>query len=477
MKNKIAITLFLGISLFSAAYGQQLKLAKDGMAILKGKRTFMLGLYETPKNDTILNQVVEAGFTIVAIPLKDSLTTNKALDKILAAGIGAWISGPFDLSRKDDKTKEALTKMVKNCGSHKALLAWEAPDEALWNVSTQSYNYRTMEELRLFGNLLKRVKDSAQRKAFGAKIQEIRNAYNDADMAKGQQAADALWVALGKKVPTEDFDLVGAPKRSLDIADGIKSGFEYVKSIDASHHPIFMNHAPRNQIAKLALYNRSADIVGCDIYPFPEFKTQHSDIIDHSLACVGGYTQRMRKSAPGKPIWMVLQGFSWGEYWALSPIRKREYPAPGIPQLRFMAFDAIVNGASGLNFWGTDIAKKDAKSWKDLLSVVHELKELQPLLSAPQALIKPEITLEDTFNSYDQSVVILPKQVGKEIWLIVVNENRNSNVVLYTINKLSRLNGMDYQEVLSGKKVTVKNGSLQLPIGGYGVQILKPVGR
>lgn len=480
MKNKLLFSLLLSFVLFSAVtFGQQLKFAKDGMAILKGKRTFMIGLYETPENDRILKQVSEAGFTIVAVPFKDSVATKMELDKLSSAGLGAWISGPFDLSLNAEKGKNKLMTMVRNFGSHSALLAWEVPDEALWNVSTKAYDYRTGKEIKLFEEAIKTVKDSDKRKAFEAKVKEISAAYTEADIARGQEAADALWLELGKKIQAEDFSLIAAPQRSIEVANGIKSGYDYVKSIDPFHHPVFMNHAPRNQIAKLALYNRAADIVGCDIYPFPEYKTEHSDLVDHSLASVGGYTQRMRQSAPGKPVWMVLQGFGWGDYFmSVANIDKREeLPPPALSQTRFMAFDAIVNGARGVNYWGTYIADKETKIWKDILAIAHELKELQPVLSALDAKIKPEITLEESFNSFDQSIKVLPKQMGKEIWFIVVNENRNKNTVVYNLNKLNRLNGLVYQEQLSGKTLLVVNGTVRFPIGGYGVHILKPIGR
>ena len=250
-----------------------------------------------------------------------------------------------------------------------------------------------------------------------------------------------------------------------------------MKSLDPAH-PVFMNHAPRNMIPRLASYSRAADIVGCDIYPVPEYKIEHSDLADLSMASVGNYTQRMRQAANGKPVWMVLQGFGWGDLFTHETAEKRkELRQPTLDETRFMAFDAIVNGARGICYWGTYLIGKDSRCWQDLKLVARELHDLQPVLSSEDAVLPMEITIDESFNSFDRPVRVLPKQVEKEIHFIVVNENKNRNPVIYNIKGIEKLNGSWYTDLLSGKKARVENGVLRFPLTGQAVQVLQPGGR
>ena len=143
---------------------------------------------------------------------------------------------------------------------------------------------------------------------------------------------------------------------------GMIEGYKRLRQLDPAH-PVWMNHAPRNQVAQLAAFNQGADIVGCDIYPVPfTTKVGHSDLAERTAAAVGAYTERMQQSAPGKPVWMVLQGCGWGD---IQPQRtdeeRKELRRPNWKETRFMAYDAIVRGARGILYWGTHAIEKDSK--------------------------------------------------------------------------------------------------------------------
>jgi hypothetical protein len=476
MYQKISVWMIVLLCINGlAVFGQSMQIAKDGMAILNGKRTFMLGLYEFPNKDEVIREVSESGFKIVGVSLKDSSSTKRDLDRLLAFGLGGWITGNFDLSNNTEKTKERLRGMVHNFGSHPALLAWEVPDEALWNISTKAWDYRTKKEIKLLEKEISEVVDSEKRGMLEHKIKMITAFYLDAAYTKGQQTADSLWNELGKKAPGTAYDITAMPREIKELARGLKDGYDFVKGLDPGH-PIFMNHAPRNQIAALASFSRAADIIGCDIYPVPEYKIEHSDLTDLSLSCVGAYTQRMREAAPGKPVWMVLQGFGWGDYFFTisTEDKRKELIAPTMNETRFMAYDAIVNGARGISYWGTYVAAKDAQIWKDILAIAKELNDLQPVISSKDSKMKIKITIDETFNSFDRPIKILPKQVGQEISFILVNENKHKNPVTFTINNLNKLNGTTYVDYHSGKEVKVVDGCLKLSISGQGFRVLSP---
>lgn len=482
MKYKIIFCWILVISMtVENVKAQTMRIDKDGMALINGKRTFILGIYENPKEDKVLKEISESGFNMVRVTMQDSSLTNRTLDRLATYKLGAWIRGDFDLSRDTEIRKQKLKAMVHDFGSHPALRTWEMPDEPLWNLWMEAWQYRTVKEIKLLMKEITEVKDSTKRMTLENKVKAITSLYNDAEFVKGQQTADLLWKELGGEPPSSkndiNYDISATFRKGKEMALGLKNGYDFVKTLDPNH-PILMTHAPRNLIGQLASFSKAADIIACDVYPVPEYSpyVKGSDVKDQSLSAVGVYTKRMQQAAPGKPVWMVLQGFGWGDYRTeLSAEIRKQIPPPTLKQTRFMAYDAIVHGAKGISYWGTYVTEKNSQLWKDILTIVHELADLQPILSSKDANVKLSVNVEETFNSLDRTVQILPKQVGSEIYIIVVNENEYP--LPYYINKLNGLNGITYVDVFSGKQSIIANGGLRFSVGGQRVQLLKPLSR
>ena len=137
-----------------------------------------------------------------------------------------------------------------------------------------------------------------------------------------------------------------------------------------------------------------------------------------------------------------------------------------------MAYDTIVHGARGILYWGTHCEKKDGALWKDLLKLVRELADRQPLLSAPDAALKPTITIAQTCGSLDHGICVLPKDVAGKTWFIVVNES--SGFLSYALGGLDALDGTKYRDAAEAREGRVADGMLTVGIRGYGVQILAP---
>jgi hypothetical protein len=229
-----------------------------------------------------------------------------------------------------------------------------------------------------------------------------------------------------------------AVARVCQSGEGITAGIRELRKLD-SRHVIWLNHAPRNSLDDLRLYNRAADMAGCDIYPAPANLTVgHSDLLDMSLTSVGAYTERMRQAAPGKACAMVLQGFGWRD---LKEKPSDKETAVGIgrrptwAESRFMAYDAIIHGANAILYWGTAYLKpvEDDGSpvsgrprlWHDLLRVARELRALEPALVAPP-LKAPVVHQAETFGSIDgQGILCSVRRAGDDFVLLVVNETDN----------------------------------------------------
>jgi hypothetical protein len=144
---------------------------------------------------------------------------------------------------------------------------------------------------------------------------------------------------------------------------------------------------PRQAFATVRAYSRASDITGLDIYPVPE-GTGHNNLPNKTISCVGDYTDLCFKLVwHKKPVWMILQAFGWSE----GEGRKLNdaSPRPNEKQLRFMVWNAITHGATGI-FWFGDGARDVYSNWYRYLAKVSlELNAISKMmLAAPYRNIK-----------------------------------------------------------------------------------------
>jgi len=260
------------------------------------------------------------------------------------------------------------------------------------------------------------------------------------------------------------WESIDEPAWGAQSAKGLYEGYCYLRSLD-QQRPIWTNHAPRNLISTLAYYNRATDIAGCDIYPVPEPST-HSNLPNKTISVTGSETLKSIATVNGeKPVFMVLQGFGWGEL-SSSPESVAKAVMPTFEQSRFMAYDAIVNGANGILYWGTHYTRKPSRFFSELKSVVSELSCLQEVLAArsyagaASACIEPPIP----------GVLTLHKSLGGRNFVFVVNETPEQVQAKLTVPstsapRLRRLFEDQTLPVAEGFQVTV-------PLEAYGVAVL-----
>ena len=451
------------------AFAQPVTIAPDRMLLVDGKRTFVLGLYENPGDDAVLKQVADAGFNLV-----QATADKQVLDRLGQHGLHAWINtgSCIDLSEDRARREEQVRQLASSLGPHPALWAWEAPDEALWNCWYGPMQWRREQEPAQQKAKIDALPDKALAEELRAQRAEADRSFARGDYARFEQLADGIWRKLGIESPTPGQNVSQAAERAAKMAAGLREGHALLRQVDPGH-PLWMNHAPRNQIPQLAAFNQAADILGCDIYPVPEYLGGHSDLADRSLASAGSYTTRMQDAAPGKPVWMVLQGFGWSDLEKEPSAESRtKNRRPTLDELRFMAYDTVAHGGRGILFWGTAYIEKDSDLWKNLMKLVQELAELQPVLSAADAPLNPVLEIAETWGSVDRGVRALPKAVDGKTWFIVVNEF--SEPLRYTMGGLSALDGVEYADARDAREATVAGGRLTLDIVGHGVQVLQP---
>lgn len=440
---------------------------ENRVAVVDGKPTFILGLYENPEDDAVLKGAVDAGFNLI-----HSSPTKESLDRLRAAGTGAWINtgGDIDFSEDGAAKQGRLAEMAKTLGTHPALIVWEVPDEALWNAWYLAEVWRLVDEPRKLKGELDALADKALAEKLKADLTALKSYYDQGRWAEGEVLADSIWTAIGKPIPQPGYGLSTAPERAEKLGNGMLEGYKALRAIDPGH-PVWMNHAPRNTIEDLAFFDRAADIVGCDIYPVPESPMiKHSDLANRTLGSVGAYTRRMQDAAPGKPVWMVLQGTGWGDFHEnFQDDAKKVMRRPRKDESRFMAYDAIVHGARGILYWGTQYVEKDSQFWLELLDIARELKSLESVLTAPDSATKPAIGIGPTNRSLDRTVSTLSKSLPEGDWHIVVNEFESPLAV--TVGGLSgsyRIHG-------ETEPLVVEHGNATLHMPAYSASILEPV--
>jgi len=210
-------------------------------------------------------------------------------------------------------------------------------------------------------------------------------------LADGLQDHPALGAYKGIDEPANPF-------RGANVVPpaGMVRAYKRLKAVDPSH-PVVVIQAPLGTVARLARYRPTFDITGADVYPVSYPPGVHARTANHDLSVVGDVTRKMVAAAGGKPVWTTLQ-IAWS---GTAPTKKRPAVVPRFPSLhdeRFMAYQAIANGARGLVFFGGHLTQvgspADAEAgwnwtfWEQVLRpLVAELSSpaLRPALVAPAA--------------------------------------------------------------------------------------------
>src|SRR5258706_5597515 len=187
----------------------------------------------------------------------------------------------------------------------------------------------------------------------------------------------------------------------VSVAD-LQRGYDVIKQAD-TNHPVVQTHAPRGTVSNLQTYNAAADVLAVDIYPVvASGSASNPPITNTQVSQVGDWTKELSQVANDqKQFWLIEQIAFSG---TTPPAQTLVFPT--FVQSRFMAYQAIINGARGLMFFGGNVAAtlnaQDAPLgwnwtfWNEVLKpVVQELGD-HSLLA--QALVAPASSLPITMT-------------------------------------------------------------------------------
>jgi hypothetical protein len=211
-------------------------------------------------------------------------------------------------------------------------------------------------------------------------------------------------------------------------AASLQHAHDATHAIDPNHLLVIIE-APRGTAADLAPYSAVCDGHGVDVYPVA-FGTADPD-----LHRVGRWTRRLRTITPTRAVFTTLQiCFSGSD----DPAGGGAFVLPTHRQARYMAYDAIVNGARGLLFYGGHLTRcidpADAAlgwNWTFWNGVLKRLvREIGPRGMLYPALLAPDSGPE--LRTTDPTTEITSRRVGRRIWVIAARSGPGTKDVTIT---------------------------------------------
>ena len=371
----------------------------DGFLTQDGRRLFPIGFYEHPADDDALRDMAEAGVNLIRCGNTDSL------DRAHAHGMMGWVP----LSLPSGATPE-FQEHVRTLAEHPALAVWEGPDEVVWNFTAYSGLWR-QDQLAVFPN-------------------------------KGE-----WWMQTPLAIQYSE-------ERAAEIMPNIREAVEFIRSVDPQNRQVWINEARDSDLKFVRQYIDFVDITGCDDYPI------RAD--GRPAVRVADATDRWRQVGKGRPVWMVLQAFSWND---LDDEHGDIAAFPTFAESRLMAYACITHGARGILYWGSSYLKSEGKEAfrKSLYALTSELAALHPFLTAP---VEPYVTGQVTDDGRtdipspvsSRGVSVTARRTGRDWLVVLVNEDEYAHMGVEVVG-LDALNGTEFIELYGDERTTVSEGS------------------
>ena len=223
--------------------------------------------------------------------------------------------------------------------------------------------------------------------------------------------------------------------------------------------------APRGQSTDLAPYSGVTDVHGVDVYPVTLRAT------DPNLHDVGSWTSTMASITPSHSVWTTLQICASGSY----DTSTGEFVLPTRAQERYMIYDAIINGARMLAFFGGNNPRcwnaADADHawswtfWNTVLEgLIGEINAISPL--AP-ALVNVGTT--QALHSSDATTQVISRAGNtNDLWVMAARGGTGTASVTIDGIPPTVTSGTVYTE---GRSVSVANGSFTDEFDRWGVHV------
>lgn len=224
--------------------------------------------------------------------------------------------------------------------------------------------------------------------------------------------------------------------------------------------------APKGTAADLEPYSAVTDVHGVDIYPVTIAQPSPD------LHRVGEWTATLASVTTTAPVWTTLQICAGASY----DHTTRAFVLPTFQQERYMAYDAIINGARVLAFYGGNLSgcfnASDARygwNWTFWQSVLKPLvQELAPSSAVEPALVNAATSTHVATTDGTTEAVLREGTSVDDLWLIAARSGPGSaQVTLGGLPTWART-GSVYTE---NRSVTASGGSFRDSFGQWGVHV------
>jgi hypothetical protein len=246
---------------------------------------------------------------------------------------------------------------------------------------------------------------------------------------------------------------------------------DIIRELDPNH-PIAIIQAPRGTVKTLRPYNTAGDITGADIYPVGYPPGANSLLANKDISMVGDYTRTMMEVSQGRmPVWMVLQ-IAWSG--VVKPGKTLRFPT--FPEERFMTYQAIINGARGLIYFGGNVTQamspEDAALgwnwtfWNHVLRpVIEEIGNHSPL---SPALVAPDSQLPIKVSN-GPGIEFCVREVGSDLYILACKREGSTVEVRFENLPISDAEGQVMYE--SPRRVKVEHGKFSDWFGPFEVHV------
>jgi hypothetical protein len=218
--------------------------------------------------------------------------------------------------------------------------------------------------------------------------------------------------------------------------------YRTVKKLDPWHPVSIVFMAPFITSKK---YIDALDIVMADPYPIP----------DHPVSLPGEVSAQLQSEFKGKrPFWIVPQAFGGGELWSREPT---------IQEIRSMTWQAIINGATGIQYFvrqGPNYFPKSTATWGECGRMAIEVAELTPWLLSDEPTM-PVV-------SYSGNISCTSRMHNGQLVIMAVNKANEP------VNTSFRVNGYTNGKarvLFENRFVAVRGGVITDQLSAFGSQV------
>jgi hypothetical protein len=235
------------------------------------------------------------------------------------------------------------------------------------------------------------------------------------------------------------------------------------KAIDPEHDWVLIE-APKGTAGDLAPYSAVTDIHGVDVYPV-KYGVNNPDLHD-----LGRWVKTIQDITPSGAVVATLQ-----VCWSGGHDGAGHHVLPNLRQERYMIYDAIMNGAHGLFFFGGHMTQclSDADAprewnWGFWNSVLGPLvREIGPGSEFYPALLVPGTGLGLAVNDSETQVMSRVVRPG-DVWVVIARRGPDTREVRVSGLPSGTTSGTVYTE---GRTVKVQGGAFTDRISQWGVHV------